>query len=74
MIGGGFEVQKMYMEKYSIGIEIENSDFDSIEKGIINLLELNINSLKQNCEIVFNEFNWEKESKKITNYYKEYII
>ena len=74
MIGGGFEIQKKYMEKYSIGISIENDNFDAIEKGIISLLELDINLLKQNCEIVFNEFNWEKESKKITNYYKEYII
>ena len=74
MIGGGFETQNKYMKKYSIGISIKNDDFDSIEKGIINLLELNIDSLKQNCEIVSNEFNWEKESKKITNYYKEYII
>ena len=74
MIGGGFKTQEKYIDKYSIGISIKNDDFESIEKGIIHLLNQNYDILKQNCETVFKEFNWNKESNKIVGYYKKNII
>ena len=74
MIGGGFKTQEKYIDKYSIGISIKNDDFESIEKGIIHLLNQNYDILKQNCETVFKEFNWNKESNKIVAYYKKNII
>ena len=74
MIGGGFKTQEKYIDKYSIGISIKNDDFESIEKGIISLLNQNYDILKQNCETVFNEFNWNKESNKIVGYYKKILF
>lgn len=74
MIGGGFDYQKQMIKKYELGVTVDSDDFESIEKGIIELLSMDADALKKNCETLFEEFNWENESKKIANYYQKYIF
>ncbi len=74
MIGGGFDYQQKLIEQYNIGVTINNDDFQSIEKGIIKLLSMDLDLLKQNCKKVFEKYNWNNESTKIVNYYKKYIF
>jgi len=74
MIGGGFDYQKKLIEEYHIGVTINNDDFQSIEKGFIKLLSMDLDLLKQNCKKIFEKYNWTNESTKIANYYKKYIF
>tara|TARA_B110000008_G_C16957478_1_gene558784 strand:+ start:128 stop:1276 length:1149 start_codon:yes stop_codon:yes gene_type:complete len=74
MIGGGFDYQKKMIKKYELGVTVNSDDFNSIEQGIIELLSMDADILKKNCETLFEEYNWENESNKIANYYQKYIF
>jgi len=74
MIGGGYDYQEKLIEQYHIGVTINNDDFQAIEKGIIKLLSMDLDLLKQNCKKIFEKYNWTNESTKIVNYYKKYIF
>lgn len=74
MIAGGYDLWDDFIKNYSIGVTIENDNFESIENGIVKLLSMDFSLIKKNCKKVSTKYNWENESIKIINYYKENIL
>ena len=74
MIAGGYDLWDDFIKNYNIGVTIENDNFESIENGIVKLLSMDFSLIKKNCKKVSTKYNWENESIKIINYYKENIL
>ena len=74
MIAGGYDLWDEFINNYNIGVTVDNDNFESIENGIVKLLSMDFSLMKKNCEKVSTKYNWENESIKIINYYKENIL
>lgn len=74
MIGGGFPVQSDFIKKNNIGEIIQNQDFDNFNSTFEKLIKADIGEYKRNLRKLILKYSWEKESKKIFEYYKTKII
>ena len=75
MIGGGFEVQSNFISKYNLGVVIDYGDeYKSITSAVEKIINLDYSKLQKNCFDFFAKYNWDNESKKINDYYYNFLI
>ncbi len=75
MIGGGFEVQSNFISKYNLGVVIDyGNEYESITSAVKKIIKLDHSQLQKNCFDFFTKYNWDNESKKIKEYYYNFLI
>jgi len=64
---------KELVEKYDMGIVVQDDKIKSINSAIDKIIGSNIEQMKQNARICAEENSWEKQEIKMINEYKRVL-
>jgi glycosyltransferase involved in cell wall biosynthesis len=65
---------KTLVEKYQVGVIIEDSSSNSIENALVKAKLLDKKILKNNIAKVKDLYNWEEQEKKLLKVYRSLVI